>query len=78
MGAWFHIYGGLIMFGLLVLEVADRVTMKRDLQIAREIQSWLVPVTHRRLRVSPPPSSPSPQIPWPATTTTSFIATFPT
>ena len=41
--AWFHIYGGLIMFGLLVLEVADRVTMKRDLQIAREIQSWLVP-----------------------------------
>ncbi len=42
-GAWFHIYGGLIMFGLLVLEVADRVTMKRDLQIAREIQSWLVP-----------------------------------
>ena len=43
MGAWFHIYGGLIMFGLLVLEVADRVTMKRDLQIAREIQSWLVP-----------------------------------
>lgn len=42
-GPWFHIYGGLIMFGLLVLEVADRVTMKRDLQIAREIQSWLVP-----------------------------------
>jgi len=42
-GAWFHIYGGIIMFGLLVLEVADRVTMKRDLQIAREIQSWLVP-----------------------------------
>jgi phosphoserine phosphatase RsbU/P len=42
-GAWFHIYGGLIMFGLLVLEVSDRVTMKRDLQIAREIQSWLVP-----------------------------------
>jgi hypothetical protein len=43
MGSWFHIYGGLIMFGLLILEVADRVTMKRDLQIAREIQSWLVP-----------------------------------
>jgi phosphoserine phosphatase RsbU/P len=42
-GPWLHLYGGLLMFGLLVLEVADRVTMKRDLQIAREIQSWLVP-----------------------------------
>ena len=42
-GSWFHIYGGILMLGLLVLEVADRVTMKRDLQIAREIQSWLVP-----------------------------------
>jgi serine phosphatase RsbU (regulator of sigma subunit) len=28
---------------LLALELADRVTMKRDLQIAREIQHWLVP-----------------------------------
>jgi sigma-B regulation protein RsbU (phosphoserine phosphatase) len=28
---------------LLALELADRVTMKRDLEIAREIQSWLVP-----------------------------------
>jgi serine phosphatase RsbU (regulator of sigma subunit) len=28
---------------LLVLELADRVTMKRDLEIAREIQRWLVP-----------------------------------
>jgi len=28
---------------LLALEIADRVTMKRDLEIAREIQSWLVP-----------------------------------
>ena len=42
-GGIIHIYGGIIMLGLLVLEVADRVTMKRDLQIAREIQSWLVP-----------------------------------
>jgi phosphoserine phosphatase RsbU/P len=32
-----------ILFVLLALELADRVTMKRDLQIAREIQSWLVP-----------------------------------
>ncbi len=30
---------------LLVLELADRVTMKRDLEIAREIQRWLVPAT---------------------------------
>ena len=28
---------------LLVLEVADRVVMKRDLQIAKEIQAWLLP-----------------------------------
>lgn len=42
-GPWVHIYGGVLILGLLVLEVADRVTMKRDLQIAREIQSWLVP-----------------------------------
>ena len=28
---------------LLALELADRVTMKRDLEIARDIQRWLVP-----------------------------------
>jgi sigma-B regulation protein RsbU (phosphoserine phosphatase) len=28
---------------LLSLELADKVTMKRDLEIAREIQTWLVP-----------------------------------
>jgi len=28
---------------LLSLELADKVTMKRDLEIAREIQAWLVP-----------------------------------
>ncbi len=39
----FHFLGGLLMFLLLVLEVADRVVMKRDLQIAREIQAWLLP-----------------------------------
>jgi len=33
--------GGLLV--LLALELADRVTMKRDLEIAREIQKWLVP-----------------------------------
>lgn len=36
-------FGGLLLLLVLVLEVADRVTMKRDLQIAREIQMWLVP-----------------------------------
>jgi len=39
----FHFYGGLLMFALLILEVADRVVMKRDLQIAKEIQTWLLP-----------------------------------
>jgi phosphoserine phosphatase RsbU/P len=38
--------GGLgvaILFLLLAVELADRVAMKRDLEIAREIQQWLVP-----------------------------------
>lgn len=35
----------IVIFVLLALELADRVTMKRDLQIAREIQGWLVPVS---------------------------------
>jgi len=35
--------GAAILFLLLALELADRVTMKRDLEIAREIQQWLVP-----------------------------------
>jgi phosphoserine phosphatase RsbU/P len=38
-----HFYGGLLMFVLLILEVGDRVVMKRDLQIAKEIQTWLLP-----------------------------------
>jgi serine phosphatase RsbU (regulator of sigma subunit) len=40
-----HIRGWSIalLFILLALELADRVTMKRDLVIAREIQEWLVP-----------------------------------
>jgi sigma-B regulation protein RsbU (phosphoserine phosphatase) len=38
-----RLWGGLLMFVLLILEVADRVVMKRDLQIAREIQMWLLP-----------------------------------
>jgi phosphoserine phosphatase RsbU/P len=34
---------------LLALELADRVIMKRDLEIAREIQRWLVPDTPPRV-----------------------------
>ncbi len=33
----------LALVGLLGLELADRVTMKRDLEIARDIQRWLIP-----------------------------------
>jgi phosphoserine phosphatase RsbU/P len=33
----------ILLFGLLALELADRVTMKRDLEIAKEIQTWLMP-----------------------------------
>ena len=33
----------LLFLLLLSLELADKVTMKRDLEIAREIQMWLVP-----------------------------------
>jgi len=39
----FGLLGSLLLFVLLALELADRVTMKRDLEIAREIQQWLVP-----------------------------------
>jgi phosphoserine phosphatase RsbU/P len=35
--------GAALLFLILALELADRVTMKRDLEIAREIQQWLVP-----------------------------------
>ena len=41
-------WGGILLFVLLALEIADRVVMKRDLQIAKEIQAWLLPA-------SPPP-----------------------
>src|SRR5262249_22167106 len=48
--------GFAILLVLLVLELADRVTMKRDLEIAREIQYWLVPES--------PPAVPGPDIPF--------------
>ena len=39
----FHFVGGALLFVLLKLEIADRVVMKRDLEIARDIQKWLLP-----------------------------------
>jgi phosphoserine phosphatase RsbU/P len=44
----------LIFLLLLSLELADKITMKRDLEIAREIQAWLVPST--------PPSIPNAEV----------------
>ena len=38
-----HFWGALILLLLLILEIGDRVVMKRDLQIAKEIQTWLLP-----------------------------------
>lgn len=40
-----HFWGAMILLLLLILEIGDRVVMKRDLQIAREIQTWLLPGT---------------------------------
>src|SRR5579859_5443797 len=50
----FELFAALIFLLLLSLELADKVTMKRDLEIAREIQTWLVP--------SVPPSVPNADI----------------
>lgn len=36
-------FGAIALLVLLALELADRVTMKRDLEIAKEIQTWLMP-----------------------------------
>src|SRR5271156_4415084 len=37
------VFGGLLLFLVLLLELADRVVMKRDLEIAKDIQAWLLP-----------------------------------
>ena len=50
----FEFIAALAFLLLLSLELADKVTMKRDLEIAREIQTWLVP--------SQPPEVPSANI----------------
>jgi sigma-B regulation protein RsbU (phosphoserine phosphatase) len=39
----FEVVAVMLFVLLLSLELADKVTMKRDLEIAREIQTWLVP-----------------------------------
>ncbi len=37
------ILAALVLLMVLALEVADRVALKRDLELARDIQNWLVP-----------------------------------
>jgi len=39
----FAFYAAAILLAILGLELADRVAMKRDMQIARDIQKWLLP-----------------------------------
>jgi len=41
----FRFLSAILFLLLLSLELADKVIMKRDLEIAREIQTWLVPST---------------------------------
>jgi len=41
--------GAVALLALLGLELADRVALKRDLEIAREIQKWLVPQAPPRM-----------------------------
>ncbi len=38
-----HVWGFLTLLLVLLLELADRVVMKRDLEIAKDIQAWLLP-----------------------------------
>jgi len=45
-----HFWGGAVLFVLLMLEIADRVVMKRDLEIARDIQKWLLPAKPPQVR----------------------------
>jgi hypothetical protein len=43
-------FGAVAFLILLSLELADRVTMKRDLEIAKEIQTWLMPAAPPQVR----------------------------
>ncbi len=38
-----HFWGGVLIFIVLLLELADRVVMKHDLEIAKDIQAWMLP-----------------------------------
>jgi phosphoserine phosphatase RsbU/P len=38
-----HVWGGMVLLVVLLLELADRVVMKHDLEIAKDIQAWLLP-----------------------------------
>lgn len=49
LGFDFQFLAGALLLLLLMLEIADRVVMKRDLQIARDIQGWLLPSTPPRV-----------------------------
>jgi phosphoserine phosphatase RsbU/P len=53
-GMNFEVIAALLLLLLLSLELADKVIMKRDLEIAREIQAWLVP--------SVPPAIPNAEV----------------
>jgi len=50
----FKLISAVLLLLLLSLELADKVIMKRDLEIAREIQTWLVP--------SEPPAIPNAEV----------------
>src|SRR3974377_1075703 len=50
----FKFIAAVLFLPLLSLELADKVIMKRDLEIAREIQTWLVP--------PPPPPIPNAEV----------------
>jgi len=39
----YSLFAAALLVILLALELADRVTLKRDLEIAKEIQTWLMP-----------------------------------
>jgi len=43
LGASGAFWGVILLLVVLLLEISDRVVMKRDLQIAKEIQAWLLP-----------------------------------
>jgi hypothetical protein len=63
------VLGGIALLILLALELADRVSLKRDLEIAREIQNWLMP-GRSAARTGSGLRSPCARLtPWLATTT---------